>query len=65
MREKLEILTEVNNSVHMSKFKNNLCLSFPRYSFKRSSDVDLKMREVQLAGWLGEILNDVDWTLQK
>jgi hypothetical protein len=25
----------------------------------------LKMREVQLAGWLGEILNDVDWTLQK
>jgi alpha-galactosidase len=64
MREKLEILPQINTTAHMTKFEDAIYLSFPQYSFKKSVDTDLNMREIKLSQWLGEILPDVDWHLR-
>ncbi|MFQ6114916.1 MAG: hypothetical protein ACE5NG_12680, partial [bacterium] len=64
IRERLEIAPNGAESIALNKYKDQIRLVFPKYYFTVSEAENLKIQEVRLAEWEGEILSQIDWSLR-
>ena len=64
VREKLQIQSGGSENVYLSLDAGQINLGFPIYSFRSGSRIPLATREINLAVWEGEILEDIDWNLR-
>ncbi|MFQ6116228.1 MAG: hypothetical protein ACE5NG_19370, partial [bacterium] len=64
MRERLEIVPKKGERVQLNKHEGQIKLIFPRYHFMISEPGGLKIQEIRLAEWEGELLSQIDWSLR-
>ncbi|NOZ63250.1 MAG: hypothetical protein GXO74_16475 [Calditrichaeota bacterium] len=63
-REQLEIISQKNKTIFLSKKDGRCRFIFPEYQWKNFDRDSLQVREIQLANWEGEVLDSLNWKLR-